>query len=58
MYVDGAFILEETGRKTSVLLFVDNRLAAIDGDDGYTGVKPQHRYVTCPQWHRHLDFFL
>ncbi len=29
-----------------MLLFVDNRLAAIDGDDGYTGVKPQHRYVT------------
>ncbi len=28
------------------------RLAAIDGDDGYTGVKPQHRYVTCPPWHR------
>ncbi len=27
------------------------RLAAIDGDDGYTGVKPQHRYVTCPPWH-------
>ncbi len=21
---------------------VSNRLAAIDGDDGYTGVKPQH----------------
>ncbi len=34
------------------------RLAAIDGDDGYTGVKPQHRYVTCPPWHRRLDFFL
>ncbi len=31
---------------------VDRRLAAIDGDDGYTGVKPQHRYVTCPLWHR------
>ncbi len=29
-----------------------NRLAAIDGDDGYTGVKPQHRYVTCSPWHR------
>ncbi len=28
------------------------RLAAIDGDDGYTGVKPQHRYVTCPPRHR------
>ncbi len=28
------------------------RLAAIDGDDGYTGVKPQHRYVTYPPWHR------
>ncbi len=27
------------------------RLAAIDGDGGYTGVKPQHRYVTCPPWH-------
>ncbi len=27
------------------------RLAAIDGDDGYTGVKPQHRYVTCSPWH-------
>ncbi len=33
------------------------RLAAIDGDDGYTGVKPQHRYVTHPPWHRRLDFF-
>ncbi len=29
-----------------------DRLAAIDGDDGYTGVKPQHRYVTCPLWQR------
>ncbi len=29
-----------------------SRLAAIDGDDGYTGVKPQQRYVTCPPWHR------
>ncbi len=28
----------------------------IDGDDGYTGVKPQHYYVTCPPWHRRLDF--
>ncbi len=28
------------------------RLAAIDGDDSYTSVKPQHRYVTCPAWHR------
>ncbi len=31
---------------------VKTRLAAIDGDDGYTGVKPQHRYVTCPLRHR------
>ncbi len=31
---------------------VSPRLAAIDGDDGYTGVKPQHRYVTCSPWHR------
>ncbi len=28
------------------------RLAVIDGDGGYTSVKPQHRYVTCPPWHR------
>ncbi len=36
-------------------------LAAIDGDDGYTGVKPQHRYVPCSRGtvpHRHLDSFL
>ncbi len=33
------------------------RLAAIDGDDGYTGVKPQHRYVTCPPWHRPTPSF-
>ncbi len=33
------------------------RLAAIDGDDRYTGVKPQHSYVTRPPWHRRLDFF-
>ncbi len=35
------------------------RLAAIDGDDGYTGVKPQHCYITCPPWrpHRCFDFF-
>ncbi len=33
------------------------RLAAIEGDDSYTGVKPQHRYVTCPPWHRRFDFF-
>ncbi len=31
---------------------MDNRLATIDGDDGYTGVKPQHRYDTCPPRHR------
>ncbi len=37
------------------------RLAAIDSDDGYTGVKPQHRYVTYPPWHRpspSLRFYL
>ncbi len=34
-----------------------NRLAAIDGDDGYTGVKPQHRYVTFPPWHRPSPLF-
>ncbi len=33
------------------------RLAAIDGDDGYTGVKPQHRYVTCPTWHHPTPSF-
>ncbi len=27
------------------------RLAAIDGVGGDTGVKPQHRYVTCPPRH-------
>ncbi len=27
------------------------RLAAIDSDDSYTGVKPQHRYVTRPPSH-------
>ncbi len=21
-------------------------------DDGYTGVKPQHCYITCSPWHR------
>ncbi len=30
---------------------VFSRLAAIDGDDGYTSVKPQHCYITCPLWH-------
>ncbi len=29
-----------------------SRLAAIDGVGGDTGVKPQHRYVTCPLRHR------
>ncbi len=38
-------------------LEVINRLAAIDGNGDYTGVKPQHRYTTCPPRHRHLDFF-
>ncbi len=33
------------------------RLAAIDGDGGYTGVKPQHRYVTYSPWHRPPDYF-
>ncbi len=33
------------------------RLATIDSDDGYTGVKPQHRYVTRPPRHRPTDFF-
>ncbi len=28
------------------------RLAAIDGVSGDTGVNLQHRYVTCPPWHR------
>ncbi len=32
-------------------------LATIDGDDGYTGVKPQHRYVTCSPWHRPPPLF-
>ncbi len=32
-------------------------LAAIDCVDGDTGVKPQHRYVTCSTVpHRRLDF--
>ncbi len=35
-----------------MIAFICSRLAAIDGDDGYTGVKPQHRYVTCLPWHR------
>ncbi len=44
--------------KTETKPFTQNaRLAEIDGDDGYTGFKPQHRYVTCPPWHRRLDFF-
>ncbi len=40
---------------------VASRFAAIDGVGGDTGVKPQHRYVTCPPQHRphrRLDFFI
>ncbi len=33
------------------------RLAAIDGVRGYTGVKSQHRYVTCLPWHRLSPLF-
>ncbi len=42
-------------------MLVLTRLAVIDGDGGYTSVKPQHRCVTCPPStvpHRRLDFFL
>ncbi len=38
-----------------LIKLIQFRLAAIDGDDGYTGVKPQHRYGTIP--HRPFDFF-
>ncbi len=33
-------------------MLVLTRLAVIDGDGGYTSVKPQHRCVTCPPQHR------
>ncbi len=33
-------------------ILVDTRLAAIDGDGGYTGVKPQNYCVTCPPRYR------
>ncbi len=45
-------------RSESVCVCVCVRLAAIDVDDGYTGVKPQHRYVTCPPWHRAPPSFI
>ncbi len=40
---------EESFKQHTVKHYLmDTRLAAIDGAGGDTGVKPQHRYVTCP----------
>ncbi len=39
-------------KRAKVRSHLTPRLAAIDGDGSYTGVKPQLRYVTCPPWHR------
>ncbi len=41
-------------------LNVKQKCPGTQGGDGYTGVKRQHRYVTCSPWHlshRRLDFF-
>ncbi len=39
-------------RVTNILTVQGIKLAAIDGVGGDTGVKTQHRYVTCPPRHR------